>query len=150
MTAAQTSGPLARVRRLLSAPLEEVFAAWTDADSLKQWLCPGSATVTAATADARVGGRFRVVMRDRGRDYEHTGEYREVQPPNRLVFTWRSPATGGRDTLVTVELRPHGQGTEMVLTHERLPDQAAADQHTKGWGSIAVKLDTYLTRGDTP
>lgn len=141
--------PVVRIQRLLPVSPEEVFAAWTDAGSLRQWLCPGAATVPVAEVDVRVGGHFRIMMRDHGKDFEHTGTYREVNPPRRLVFTWRSPATGGHETLVTVELRPHRKGTQMTLTHELLSDQRAADQHTHGWASIAEKLEAHLSGGGT-
>lgn len=143
------AGPAVRIQRWLPAPPEEVFAAWTEAESLKQWLCPGTASVPAAELDVRVGGRFRIVMRDRGRDHEHTGEYREVNPPARLVFTWCSPATGGAESLVTIELRAEKSGTQMYLVHERLPDSTAAERHQKGWESIATKLEAHLRGGES-
>jgi uncharacterized protein YndB with AHSA1/START domain len=97
----------------------------------------------AAEVDLRVGGRFRVVMTGEGRELEHTGEYLEVDPPRRLVFTWRSPYTGEEPSVVTVTLRPRGEGTELALTHERLPaDQV--DPHAGGWGRMLERLGDVL------
>lgn len=139
------SGPTVRIRRELPATPGEVFAAWTDVESLKKWLCPGDTRVTAAELDLRVGGRFRIVMSDEGGDYENVGEYLEIERPRRLVFNWRSPGTENRETRVTVTLRPSAGGTELTLVHERLPNQDSATRHQKGWSSIAEKLEAALS-----
>ena len=84
------SRPVVRVVRRLPASREEVFDAWLDAESLQEWMCPGATRKTVAEVDARVGGRFRIVMTGEHGDTEHTGEYREIRRPDRLVFTWIS------------------------------------------------------------
>ncbi|MCI0389903.1 MAG: SRPBCC domain-containing protein [Acidobacteria bacterium] len=136
-----------RLTQLLPATPEEVFDAWTDAESLKEWLCPGATTVVTAELDVRVGGNFLIVMQAADGDYTHTGEYREIRRPERLVFTWRSTLTNDEETLVTVELYPkgeEGEETELVLIHELLPDESSAEEHANGWRSIAAKLEKYL------
>ena len=75
-----------------------------------------------------------------GRDREVSGAYVEVDRPRKLVFTWIGPLTNNVNTLVTVELTPHGDETELVLTHERLPTAAIHDGHTRGWGNILDHL----------
>ena len=132
------------VRKLLPATRDEVFAAWTDAESLRQWMCAGDATEARATLDVRVGGTFRIDMIAGSAVYEHTGEYLEVDPPRRLVFTWVSRGTNHRRTVVTVELHEDGDETELVLTHEGLPSAEAARQHRAGWSSIVEKLAAEL------
>ena len=130
-------GEVAEVRRVLPATAEEVFAAWTAPDLMARWLSPvGHAEVEV---DLRVGGRFRVTMVGEDRRIEHTGAYLEVAPPRRLAFTWASPYTGPEPSVVTVELRPADQGTELVLTHERLPE-GQAEPHTGGWGRMLDRL----------
>ena len=131
------SGGEIEVRRRLPAPVTEVFAWWTDPERMAQWLSPvGTAE---ATVDLRVGGSFRVVMRGAGMEIEHTGEYLEIEPPRRLVFTWRSPYTGPEPSLVTVELEPDGDGTALRLLHGQLPEGAAAS-HAEGWGQMLGRL----------
>jgi uncharacterized protein YndB with AHSA1/START domain len=133
------------VRRLPARP-EEVFDAWIDAESLRVWMCPGAMRVAAVDVDARVGGQFRIVMRGAQGDVEHTGRYREIRRPERLVFTWMSRNTAGCETLVTIALRAEGMGTELTLTHEDLPDDEARRRHEAGWTSIAEKLAGHLAQ----
>ena len=140
----QTQVPALRISRLLPATPEEVFGAWTDPDSVKLWMAPGALTVPIAELDVRVGGRFRIVMRGEGGDYVHEGEYREVSPPHRLVFTWISKGTHGKETVVTVELEARGEGTELTLTHEGLPDPEQRAQHEGGWSGILDKFASQM------
>jgi uncharacterized protein YndB with AHSA1/START domain len=140
-----TPKPMIRLQRLLPASPQEVFDAWTDPESLQQWFCPGTVSLTSVELDVRVGGQFRIVMRDAAKDLLHTGTYREINPPQRLVFTWRSSGTYDQETLVTVELHPRGNNTELVLTHEQLPDASSAGKHEEGWQGVVRKLAVYLS-----
>jgi uncharacterized protein YndB with AHSA1/START domain len=138
------NAPPLRIVRVLSAPPEEVFDAWTDPESLAVWMAPGSVRRSVVEADARVGGRFLIVMQGPDCDHEHTGEYLVVERPRRLVFTWTSAATGGRPTTVSVELRARGRDeTELTLVHEGLTGEAEPS-HRSGWGDILRKLGTTL------
>lgn len=133
-----------RIERLLPAPVEEVFAAWTDPEHMALWLSPvGRAEVEN---DLLVTGRFRVLMVGEDTRIEHTGEYLEIDPPHRLSFTWKSPYTGSDPSVVTVELAPEGEQTRLVLVHQHLPyDQVEA--HAGGWGTMLDRL-TGLLRPD--
>ena len=126
-----------KLRRLLPATAEEVFAAWTDPSLMGRWLSPGGHA--EAEVDLRVGGRFRVTMVGQGQRIEHAGEYLEVDPPRRLAFTWASPFTGPGPSVVTVELRPLEDGTELLLTHEQLPEDQI-EPHAGGWGRMLDRL----------
>jgi uncharacterized protein YndB with AHSA1/START domain len=132
------------LRRILPASREQVFAAWTDPESMRDWMCPGEIVRVEVQLDPRVGGSYRIVMHDRVRAYEHTGEYLVVEPPARLVFTWVAASTDNRPTLVTVELSPHEGGCELVLTHERLPEGEVLDRYRGGWGQITNRLAEHL------
>ena len=131
--------PTVRISKMMPARREDVFNAWLDADGMRTLMCPGDIKKTEIEIDARVGGRFRLVMHGEENDHEMTGEYVEIDPPSRLAFTWVSHATVG-DSLVTLEFRDRGEETELVLTHERLPSAEIAAQHEGGWGSILQKL----------
>ncbi len=143
----QESNDTLVIRRIISASPEEVFAAWIDPESMKHWMCPGDILRAEAQLDARVGGSFRIITKGRDQDYEHTGEYRVVEPPSKLVFTLISKGTDYQPTLVTVELFERGEQTELVLTHERLPGAEAVKRHQGGWGQIADRLAEYFEKG---
>ena len=138
------------VERLIPAPPEVVFAAWRDPVSLRVWMCPApDMTHATAKVDFRVGGRFRIVMHG-ARDYEHAGEYLEIDPPRRLVFTWESkwvsPVAEQR-TRVAVTIEPAGeQQSRLRLVHDLLPDNTAYDGHPGGWTTILEKLAQHLGR----
>jgi uncharacterized protein YndB with AHSA1/START domain len=146
MSRSESKIPTVKVTRLLTATCQQVFEAWTEVESIKQWMCAGDTIVAHAELDVRVGGQFRITMRGPHADYEHNGEYLEVVPPKRLVFTWISSGTHGQSTLVTVELQEQGNQTLLTLTHEQLPDAEAASRHQGGWISIVDKLQSHLSQ----
>jgi uncharacterized protein YndB with AHSA1/START domain len=130
------------IRRRLAAPVAEVFLWWTDADRLRQWMSPVG--TVEAEVDLRVGGAFRIVMKAEGTVIEHFGEYLEVDPPRRLVFTWASPYTGPKPSMVTVELEPDGPtATRIRIIHADLPEPVATS-HRDGWGAMLDRLSGYL------
>jgi uncharacterized protein YndB with AHSA1/START domain len=137
------------VRRFLPVLRERVFAAWLDPASLAQWMRPSGMTDATAEVDPRVGGRFRIVM-IRGRErFEHTGEYLTIQPPGRLAFTWISQATDHKPTEVTIEFLERQGGTELVLTHRRLPG-AQVESHRAGWTDVMRMLELISGTGPNP
>jgi uncharacterized protein YndB with AHSA1/START domain len=136
--------PRVVIEKILPATPADVYVAWTEPEHLRAFMCPGDTIVTHVEADVRVGGRFKIVMRDGERDLEHHGEYRIIEGPRRLVFTWNSPVTGSQPTLVTIELSPHQDGTRLVLIHEPLPSEDSAARHKRGWSSILDKLAQQL------
>ena len=134
------------VRRVVAVPREEVFDAWLDAESLQHWMRPGDVGRATAEVDARVGGKFRIVMHHGGRDNAHWGEYLAIERPSRLSFTWISEYTDLQPTVVTIDFLDKDGGTEVVLTHRRLPPERV-DAHRGGWSSILEKLEETLTVG---
>src|SRR5687768_10757369 len=111
------------VRRWLRARRELVFEAWTRPELMTRWFFPGEAWRAEIEADPRVGGRYRIDMRDhQGALHQQFGEYREVVPVSRLVFTWSCPELEVVDSVVTVELEERDGGTELILTHQLPPD----------------------------
>src|SRR5262249_25791647 len=124
-----------------NASRHEVFAAWTATAGIRQWLCPAGGQVAFVAADVRVGGSFRLDMQFGTVIYTHTGVYREIRPPEKLVFTWLSEATQQQETVVTVELFARGEQTELVLTHERFPNAESARNHDQGWPRGLSKLE---------
>ena len=130
------------LHRMIDAPVEAVYGAWTEPEMLRRWLAPGDASVVRAVAEVAVGGTFLVEMRGAdGRRWLTRGVYREVVPCRRLVHTWRWDGSEV-ETLVTVEFEPAAPGgTRLTLTHSRFADDEARDEHVDGWNRCLAKLE---------
>jgi uncharacterized protein YndB with AHSA1/START domain len=132
------------VRREIAAPAETLFDAWLDAESLGIWLRPRVVSETRAETDPREGGDFHIVMVSDRSDVLHQGTYREIDRPRRLVFTWSSPATDHRDSVVTVTFEPRGSGSTLVEIHQvGLPDEESRAGHTEGWSDALAELERH-------
>ena len=138
---------LTLVRRIAARP-SLVLGALTEAEGISQWWGPDAGPVILAESDPRVGGRFRVRFRMLdGSEHESSGEYLEVEPPERLAMSWRW-LTGGDDdgeSRVEISLRPIDSGTELTFTHARLANDGARDSHRDGWNGALDKLEAMFT-----
>jgi len=137
------------VRRTIPASAEELFDAWLNPLALAVWMRPGTIRDTRATVDARVGGEYEIVMRGAESPIVHRGVYVAIERPRKLVFTWNSRFTGDGETLVTVEFLPVKAGTEVVVTHEKLPESERAG-HSRGWTSGLEHLDEACQQRQLP
>ncbi len=137
---ATARSPSLTVRQEVAAPPREVFDAWLDPDELAKWMRPEDRVSSNITHDPRVGGEFEILMQTPRGDIPHNGAYQLIDRPNRLIFTWNSDSAGSRNSLVTLDFHPVGDGTEVVLTHENLPSQKEADNHRKGWTRVLGQM----------
>ena len=127
------------VEREIPGPIDAVFDAWLDAATMARWMTQAPEISVDAASDPVVGGRFRVVMKGRGREITHLGEYLVIERPTRLVFTWQSEPAG--DTLVAVAFtRVTDQRTLVTLTHERFATGEQRDLHRGGWRALLETL----------
>ena len=133
------------LRRMLNAPPERAFQAWTSPEHIQQWMRPEPGMVVPRVSmDLRVGGKFRIQMKNPDGEYfTAVGEFREVKAPERLVYTWDWEKEGsgsefgeveGKTSLMTVEFLKRGKQTEFVLTHSRFASVETRDSHARGWG----------------
>ncbi len=137
--------PSLTIKRRLNAPPAKVFAAWTDPEKVKGWMGPGEVKAKSAESDLRVGGRYRWVMvAPSGQELDVRGVYREIVPNEKLVFTWSWLSAPERESLVTVLLKPDGDGTLLTLTHEQFFDEDARDQHNNGWNGALDKMEKFF------
>lgn len=146
-----------QLTRVFDAPREMVFKAWTEADQFARWFgaaaCGGS-SLRSAKLDARVGGKYRIqVRRPDGEYFTTVGVYREVKPPERLVFTWQFEKDGSAEDfdeveppemLVTVEFKARGKQTELTLRHERFASPESRDRHEDGWTRCLESLGKFI------
>ena len=150
MTTKGTEKLSLEIKRLIQAPRDRVYAAWTDPAQLKQWFGPENVQTHELVADARVGGKFRWDLSNpEGEKMTCRGEYRELQPGKKIVFTWQwedDEDWENHVSIVTVELDDAGGETALRLTHEKLPNKESRDGHTRGWNSALDKLEKFFSR----
>ena len=131
------------IDRVFNAPPDRVFAAWTDTAQLAEWYGPEGMKAEIFANDLTVGGQYSLVMKSAEGEYHLSGEYEEIEPPRKLVFTWKWK-TSDETTRVTIELRPQGDGTHLRLTHTGFPEAEQASSHNQGWSSSLNDLERYL------
>ena len=146
MATVDTASHSLQVRRHLVAPPKKVFQAWTDRAHLARWFAPSpDFKIVVHELDVRPGGGYRIEMRHPdGSSHIAVGEYRELDAPRWLTFTWRWEGSPMSDTLVTVELTSKDGGTEVVLTHTLFQSEELRDEHTKGWTGCMAQLAATL------
>src|SRR5262245_10735424 len=133
-----------RVVHRFSASAERVFDALLDSKKVRVWMIAPAdpSLVKSVTIDARIGGGFSIVMPHAGVDYEHTGDYLEIDRPRRLVFTWAAEDSPNHDRIL-IDIIPLETGCELTLTHEIHPDTAEfAEQVKAGW---PIKLEALAS-----
>ena len=138
------------IKRVINAPRDRVYAAWTDPAQLKQWFGPENVRTRNLIADARVGGEFRWDLTNSGgEEMTMRGEFRELQPGKKIVFSWQwldDEDWENHISVVTVELSDRDGGTELRLIHEQLPNEQSRDGHNGGWNSALDKLEKFFSR----
>ena len=136
--------------RRIKAPRDRVYAAWTDPAQWRQWFGPESVQTHALVAEVKVGGTYRWDLTNaEGERMTVFGEYRELQPGKKIVFTWQwddDEVWKDHTSVVTVVISDRDGDTELRLTHEMLPSEPSRDRHTEGWNSVLDRLDKYFSR----
>ncbi len=136
------------IKRFINAPRARVYAAWTDPAQLKEWWGPESVRTRNFAADVRVGGKYRWdLINQEDEEMSVFGEYRELVPGKKIVFTWKwddDDVWENRNSVVTVELFDAAGGTELHLRHEQLPSTESRDRHNEGWNSVLDRLEKFL------
>jgi uncharacterized protein YndB with AHSA1/START domain len=164
--AAVTPAAAVHLSRTFAAPREQVFRAWTDADRFGRWFGPVYGSTSGVEMDARIGGRYRIEMKPTWLSTVYVGgTYLEVEPPERLVFTFaweEDPGSAARlvarllgfpglgETRVTVQFHELGESTEISLTHELLDTRRRRSFHRVGWTASCNRLAKLLEAGGPP
>jgi len=149
------------ITRIINAPRERVFKAWTDPKQLVNWWAPKDCATPYCTVDLRPGGKFHYCMRmPDGNDIWGIGIYREIIEPEKIVYTDSfadkdgnpvSPEQYGissshpAESTVTVEFTEHGDKTKLTIIHEIPAYVKEREQTGQGWNDMLDNLDKYLT-----
>jgi uncharacterized protein YndB with AHSA1/START domain len=136
-----------RLRRDLPGARERVFRACTEPDELARWWGPHGFTTPHIELELRVGGRYRFAMQPPDGEVFHLeGEYRVIDPPARLGYTFRwDPADpDDRETIVTVSLGDLGGSTEFGLVQSGFATRERLALHDDGWTQSLERLEQFL------
>ena len=137
------------LKRTFAAPRKKVFEAWTKPEVISQWFAATAEHVpTTAEVDLRVGGKYRIGMKHVPKGIQHTaiGEYKEIIPNERLVFTWAwEERPDEPESLVTIEFRDAGNSTEMNFTHSRFVSKQRRDEHEGGWNGCFARMEKIFS-----
>lgn len=154
MTMAATSGELTlHLERVLPATRPVVFRMHADPGLFARWWGPKGFSAPSVELDVRVGGRYRVGMQPpEGDRFYLAGEFREVDPPHRLAYTfrWEDPDPDDRETLVVLSLRDLGRSTELTVDQGRFATEARRALHEQGWTETVDRLAELITSREWP
>ena len=144
----ETSSQLHFTHRF-AASRQRVYRAWTEPELLMKWFVESEGKVDKCDIDLRKGGKYRIEGHMRGKPWAIWGEYLEVKPAEKLVYTWQwdfDPEVGASagDTVVTVEFRDNGKQTELTLKHERFENEIARVGHERGWLGCFERLEKFV------
>jgi uncharacterized protein YndB with AHSA1/START domain len=135
------------MKRLLPAPPRAVFGAITDPACLVEWWGPNGFSIPAAEFQPQVGARYRIEMQPpEGEAFFLTGEFREVDAPNRLVctFVWEEPDPDDVENVVSLSLVDLGESTELALVQGPFKTEARRALHHQGWTDSFNKLERLV------
>lgn len=139
-SALTTPSPTSLVlRRTFDAPCGRVFDAWLSPDVMRIFLVGNAEKLLDVTADPRVGGAYRITWQTENGPMTVGGIYREIVKNERIVCTWtweEDDDTEVHESVLTLEFHPHGDKTELVLTHTNLRSEESRNGHAEGWQAI--------------
>lgn len=136
------------MKRVLPSARSVVFGAFSDPNELAKWWGPRGFSTPSLELQARVGESYRIEMQPpEGDRFYLTGEFREVDPPARLAYTfvWEDPDPDDVDTVVELSFRNLGQSTEVALRQGPFKTEARRRLHEDGWTDSFDKLEHLLS-----
>jgi uncharacterized protein YndB with AHSA1/START domain len=137
------------MKRVLPAPRERVFKACTEPDELAKWWGPEGFTAPSIELDLRPGGSYRIAMQPPDGDlFFLAGEFREVDPPAQLAYTfrWEDPDPDDQETVVTLSFGDLVESTELVLTQRAFATEGRRALHEQGWTDSLDRLQDLMSR----
>jgi uncharacterized protein YndB with AHSA1/START domain len=127
----------------LAASSDRVFQALASREVVEWWVRPGVFDTREWAGEVRAGGRWRASGVGGGRPYALEGEFLELDPPRRLVHTWRGVGAPGAPSTVTYHLAPNGDGTRVTLCHVGFASRVTC----AGWETSFERLAEWLAQG---
>jgi uncharacterized protein YndB with AHSA1/START domain len=136
------------LERVMPAPREAVFAAFTNPEQLAKWWGPEGFTIPSLDWEPRPGASYGIEMKPPDGDAFHlVGEFREVEPPERLAFTfvWEPADPDDVETLAQLSFNDRGESTAVAFRQGRFKTEARRELHRDGWGDTFDRLERLLS-----
>ena len=140
-----------KIERVIHAPRERVFDAFTNPEVMNKWMAPEGMTIPEASMELRVGGKFRAVMQEKnGTQHVVLGTYKEVDPPARLVHTHCWVIDNGKskdttpETIVSIDFIEENGATRIMFSQTGFMNKQSRDGHEAGWSSSFDNLQKIL------
>jgi uncharacterized protein YndB with AHSA1/START domain len=136
------------VKKTFSVSAEMIYDAWLDPEAIKEFMRPADMiTIPTPQVDAKIGGAFLFEMHAGERVMPHKGEYKLLERPSKIQFSWNSMNTNNDDSIVTITINSLGKNScELTLVHELLPSEESRNDHNGGWTNILKTLDEISKR----
>jgi uncharacterized protein YndB with AHSA1/START domain len=134
--------------RTLAAPRPAVWRAMTDPEEIASWWGPRGFSVPSVDYEPAVRATYRIAMQPpEGELFHLHGQFREVEPPARLTYTfnWEPPDPDDRETLVELVLEERGDATEVSLTQGEFATGERLELHDGGWTDSFDRLEALLS-----
>ena len=136
------------VRRTIAANPEILFDAWTKPNLLMKWWGPKNVSCIAAEINLSIGGAFSINNQlEDGDVLTIYGVFHHIQRPNKLVYSWNTDKSPNAKEKVTVWFKAKNNGTEVIVSHEKISSAALQQSHTLGWQGCLQGLAEYAGEG---
>ncbi len=159
VAAAATASETLQLKHHFKASPEQVFAAWSQPEALNQWFGPHSHNSKVEKFEFKAGGQYQIRMiptgeiedpdchGDTAQDSVCAGQFVEIDEPNRIVmtFNWIENGADMGETLLSVDITASDNGTDLVLTHEKIPTEELREAHQAGWQGSLECLEEFFT-----
>lgn len=138
------------INRTFNASREIIFNLWTDPNHVVKWWGPKHHPATEMTMDVRPGGKWRACLRsvEDGKELWMNGVFREIQKPERIVFTfkWEEEGERGIETLITIKFTEANGMTEMNFHQVPFQSSGEREGHQEGWMSTFDRLNEFAVQ----
>jgi uncharacterized protein YndB with AHSA1/START domain len=160
IAAATTASETLQLKRHYKVSPEQLFAAWSEPAALNQWFGPQSHNCKVEKFEFETGGVYQIRLiptgevedpdchGDTSQDSVCAGQFVEINAPHRIVmtFNWIENGADMGDTLLSIEFNSVKDGTDLVLTHEKIPSEELREAHKGGWQGSLECLEEFITR----
>ena len=142
----EDAGHVVRIERTFAASAEDVFDAWTSPEVIRRWFIPQDGwQEPSAEVDLRVGGKIRVVMRDRdGEPVGAGGEYTLIERPHRLAFTWTFDDDPSNQQMIELEFTERDGVTTVLFVNSDISEKGQRDAQYEGWSTCFDEMARVL------